>query len=374
MTVRAEAVVDLDAVTHNIARVRAATASTLMAVVKADAYGHGIGPIAAHLRTLDVDWLGVALPEEALALRAGGDTGRILAWLTVPGSPATTACIGAGVDLGCGSAWLLREIAAAARAEGRRARVHLKVDTGLGRGGAVPAEWADLLAEATASADAVEVVAVWSHLASAEDLADPSAEAQARAFADALAEARAAGLDAPIAHLGNSAAALARPGLHFDMVRVGIAVYGLTPGRALGTAAELGLRPAMTLRARVAHVKRVPGGHGVSYGLTWRAPRETTLALVPLGYADGIPRSARGAHVLIGGLVLPVVGRVAMDQVVVDAGDAGVSAGDDVVVFGTGAAGEPTADDWGEWSGSIGYEITTRIGVRVPRRYVGGAR
>lgn len=375
-SVRAEAVIDLDAITANIERLRAATSSQVMVIVKADAYGHGMIPVARCARRNSVHWLGVALPEEALTLRAAGDEGRILAWLMTPGQPILAETLRQEIDLGISTAWALHEIVEAARTESLVARVHLKIDTGLGRAGATPREWIDLVDSARAASEAglIEVAGVWSHLVSGEDPQAAITGEQARAFQDALAVVRDADLHPEWIHLANSGAVLTGAtrewGVGDTLVRAGIATYGLTPGRILGEADELDLRPAMTLRARLAQVKEVPAGHGVSYGHHWVAERPTRLGLVPLGYADGLPRAARSPEVLIAGRRCVVLGRIAMDQCVVDLGDLQVDPGEEVLVFGSGDEGEPTAEDWAQWADTIGYEIVTRIGPRVPRRYL----
>lgn len=367
--------IDHAALAANAARVLdLAGPAEVMGVVKADAYGHGAVAVARTLRRVGLPWLGVAHPAEALALRAAGDTGRVLAWLWSPGDPAVADGVAAGVDLGVSTPWALAEVERAARDCGRPARVHLKADTGLGRNGCAPGEWPALVAAAAAAVagGAVEVAGVWSHLADGEVPGAESAAAQRAAFEDALAAVRGAGLDPGLRHLGNSGSLWAHPDLRYDLVRCGIALYGLTPGAALGASADLGLRPAMTLRSTLAHAKGVAAGTRVSYGGAWTAPSATRLGLVPLGYADGIPRAAGGRmDVLVAGVLAPQVGRVAMDQVVVDLGDREVAAGADVVVFGPGDGGEPTADAWAERLGTIGYEIVTRIGPRVPRVHVG---
>lgn len=372
MAARAEAVIDLTALRSNLAYLSGPACGgpevARMVIVKADAYGHGAVDVARISREVGIPWLGVALPSEALHLRAAGDTGRILAWLYTPEDPDLVACVAADVDLSVGSLGMLHDVAAAAESAGRVARVHLKIDTGLGRGGCAPESWPELLTAAVASPH-VAVVGVWSHLASADVPDAPETDEQIAAFEVALDAAQRAGVRPEVRHLASSGAALSRADARYDLVRLGIATYGVPPGPAIDMGS---LRPVMTLRATVAATKRVPAGHGVSYNLTWRAPRETTLALVPLGYGDGLPRTARGAHVLIGGARRPIVGRIAMDQVVVDVGDAAVAAGDEVIVWGTGHNGEPTAQDWAAWDDTIGYEIVTRLGPRVPRRYVEG--
>lgn len=370
---RAWAEIDLDALRHNIGVLRAAAPTAeLMAVVKADAYGHGLHECAAAAREAGASWLGVALPAEALALRAGGDTGPLLCWLSVPGDPFAE-CIAAGVDVSAYDERMLDEIATAGAAG--PARVHLKVDTGLARGGAMP-PWDSFFARAREleRAGAIEVVGLWSHLAYADEPGHPTIAAQLAAFTSAGAAADAAGLRPRWRHLANSAATLRLPETHFDLVRPGIAVYGVSPGPEVGTEAELDLRPVMTLRARMTMVKTLPAGVGVSYGHTYTTATETTAGLVPMGYADGIPRSASNTGpVLAAGQVRHIAGRVCMDQVVLDLGGDAASAGDEVVFFGDARAGHPTATDWAAAAGTIAYEIVTRIGPRVPRIVVSGA-
>jgi alanine racemase len=370
---RAEAVVDLAAVRHNVAVLRAAApAAEFMAVVKADGYGHGAVPIAKAALAAGASWLGVCTLEEAAELRNAGITAPLLSWLHLPDDDFADA-VATGVDLSVASRAHLAAVAAGARRAGRPARVHLKADTGLSRNGAQPADWDDLLDDAAkAAADGrVEVVAVWSHLANADVPGHPTIDAQAARLTAAWQAARERGFT-PIRHLANAAATMTRPDLHFDLVRPGIAVYGLDP--LARPPAESPLRPAMTLRGRVALVKRVPAGEGVSYGHEWTTPCETTLALVPVGYADGVPRGLGRAgrmRVLLGGTLRPVVGRVSMDQVVVDCGDGpAVREGDTAVFFGPGDEGEPTAQDWADELGTIHYEIVTGVhGRRVTRTY-----
>jgi alanine racemase len=369
-TLRARAEIDLDAVRANVRTLRArAPRAELMAVVKADGYGHGAVPCARAAREAGATWLGTATPQEALELRAAGDEGRLMSWLWTPGGPWREA-IEADVDVSASALWAIEEIVGAARSSGRTARVQLKADTGLGRGGCQPADWPALVAAArSAEAEgALKVTGVWSHFARADEPGHPANAAQLQAFREALALAERAGLAPEVRHLANSPATLTLSESHFDLVRPGVSVYGLSPSPEVGVAAELGLRPAMTLSASLALVKDVPAGHGVSYGHTYRTPGPTTLGLVPLGYADGVPRHASGtAPVLAAGKWRTVAGRVAMDQFVVDLGGDVASAGDEVVLFGPGDRGEPTAEDWARAAGTISYEIVTRIGARVSR-------
>jgi alanine racemase len=348
-----------------------------MAVVKADAYGHGLVPAARAALAGGAAWLGTAQLGEALALREAGVEAPLLSWLSVPGDRFAEA-IGAGVQLGVSARWALEEIAAAARGTGRTARLHLKVDTGLSRNGAAAADWPDLLDAALKlqAEGLVELVGAFSHYAWADAPQHPTVRAQTAAFEQALAVAEGKGARFEVRHLANSAATLTNPAAHYDLVRPGLAVYGLSPVPELGGPERFGLRPAMSLLGRVALVKRVPGGAGVSYGHAYTTPDETTLALVPLGYADGVPRHAGNAGPIgLRGRRYTVAGRVCMDQVVVDLGDpenrAGVAEGDVAVLFGDGRDGGPTAQDWAEAAGTISYEIVTRIGLRLPRRYRG---
>jgi alanine racemase len=366
---RTEAVVDLDAIRDNVALLRSGTRAEVMAVVKADGYGHGLLPAARAALAGGATWLGVAFLEEALALRRDGITAPVLAWLATPGEDVAAA-VAADVDLSAGALWTLAELVGAARDAGRPARVHLKIDTGLSRGGATPADWPELVTAAAKAAAAgdIEVVAIWSHFAYADAPGHDTIARQVRVFTEAVDVARGLGVDPPLRHLANSAATLTLPAAHFDLVRPGIAVYGLTPVPP----DTYGLTPAMTLRSSVALAKRVPAGSGVSYGHVHVTERETGLALVPLGYADGVPRAGTSVGpVSIDGRRYTVAGRVCMDQFVVDVGDDPVAAGDEVVVFG---AGGPSAQDWADATGTISYEIVTRIGSRVPRTYRGGGR
>ncbi|HUV47461.1 MAG TPA: alanine racemase [Actinomycetes bacterium] len=370
-----ELIIDLDAIAANTAVLAQCSASSgLMAVVKADAYGHGLVPSARAAQAGGATWLGVALLEEALALRAAGVEGPLLAWLLGVDDEWAEA-INADIDLSVSAQWVLSAISDAATAAGRTARIHLKVDTGLGRSGAPAGDWAHLVeaARRAESDGSIRVVGVWSHFAYADAPGHPTIDRQIDAFGEAVAVAERAGLRPDVRHLANSAATLTRPDTHFDLTRPGLAVYGLSP-LADAPSKSLGLEPAMSLHAPLALVKRVPAGHGVSYMHRYVTNGETTLGLVPLGYADGVPRSATNVGpVLAGGRRRTVAGVVCMDQFVVDFGDDSAAAGDVVTLFGSGAAGEPTAQDWADATGTISYEIVARMGSRVRRRYVGGS-
>ena len=370
---RAEIVVDLDAVRHNVRRLRQQLdGRALMAVVKADGYGHGMLPVARAAREAGAEWLGVAVLEEALALRDAGDTGPVLCWLAVPGEDFRPA-VEQDVDVTAYTVEELDEIRAAARSVGRPARVQLKIDTGLSRGGSTPEAWPDLVAASFAAQTAgeVRVTGVWSHFACSDEPAHPANDAQEEVFRWAVDLAERSGLRPEVRHLANSAAALSRPSSLFDLARCGISVYGLTPMPEVASAEDLGLVPAMTVRSRLAVVKPVAAGSGVSYGHTYVTSHDTTVGVVPVGYGDGIPRHASSrAPVLAAGQARPIAGRVCMDQFVLDLGDADAAAGDQVVLFGTGRDGEPTAQDWADACGTISYEIVTRIGGRMQRTYV----
>ncbi|GHJ96817.1 alanine racemase [Streptomyces sp. NE5-10] len=369
---RARAEIDLGALRANVRTLRARLAPHVrtMAVVKADAYGHGAVRCALAALEAGADWLGTATPHEALALRAAGITDvPLMCWLWTPGDPWDQG-IEAGLDMSVSGTWALEEVAAAAETTGKRARIQLKADTGLGRNGCRPADWPALVARAlkAQARGLVKVTGLWSHFACADEPHHPSIAAQLDTFRSMLDHAEKAGVEPEVRHIANSAAALTLPESHFDLVRPGIALYGMSPGPKLGTGAELGLRPVMSLKGSVALVKQVPAGHGVSYGHHYVTEGETTLGLVPLGYADGVPRHASGrGPVLIAGRVRTISGRVAMDQFVVDLGGDSPEPGSEAVLFGSEERGEPTAEDWAAVSGTIAYEIVTRVGARVPR-------
>ncbi len=371
--VNGDVVVDLDAIAHNV-RVLCEHAgpAQVMAVVKADAYGHGAPEVSRAALAAGAAELGVATIGEALELRRAGITAPVLAWLHPPGTdfvPALTADVGVGVS----SVRQVADLLDAVERTGHTAVVTIKVDTGLNRNGVSAQDFGavlDALARA-AAADAVRVRGIMSHLASGDEPADPINDLQAQRFSAMLDQARSRGVDFEVAHLSNSPSAMTRPDLGFDMVRPGVAVYGLSPIPERGA---MGLRPAMTLRSPVAMVKQLTAGEGVSYGHAWIAEGDTTVALIPLGYADGVFRALGGRiDVLINGRLRRSVGRMCMDQFVVDLGsDVDVSEGDEAILFGPGMDGEPTAQDWAELLGTINYEIVTSPRGRVRRVYTGG--
>lgn len=369
MTNRAQAEVDLSAIAENVRHLQKHAGVPVMAVVKADAYGHGLVPVAQAAVSAGAQWVGVALLEEALSLRSAGLSAPILAWLVPPGSDYRSA-IEADIDLAVPSISIFHEVLLASRNSHKRARIHIEVDTGMTRGGFLD-EWDNFLSLLTEQKDQVEVVGLFSHFARADEPGQPQNAAQLRRFVEMSDDLNGIGVEPEVHHLSNSAATLVDASSHFDLVRTGIAMYGLTPDLAnLGTSQHLGLRPAMTLRAKLHLVKDVPAGTPVGYGAISTTEVDTKLGVVAMGYADGIPRIAKGVGVFVNGLRAPILGRVSMDQFVVDLGkDCTSKAGDWVTVFGSGDAGEYTADDWGSASLSINYEIVTRIGPRVPRIY-----
>lgn len=368
---RPQAVIDLDAIAHNVRVLRdhAGTAQ-VMAVVKADAYGHGAAAVARAALAAGAAELGVATVDEALALRRAGVTAPVLAWLHPPGTDFGPA-LRADVQVGLSSVRQLREVLDAAARTARTATVTVKVDTGLSRNGVAAADYPAMLTalRRAIADDAIRVRGLMSHLVYGDDPAHPVNDLQAERFDAMRRQARDQGVHFEVAHLSNSPAVMTRPDLSYDMVRPGIAVYGLSPIPEHG---DMGLRPAMTLKCQVAMVRSVRAGDGVSYGHTWVAGRDTTLALLPIGYADGVFRALSGRiEVLINGRRYPNVGRICMDQFVVDLGPGpvGVTEGDVAVLFGPGGDGEPTAQDWADLLDTIHYEVVTSPRGRVVRTY-----
>ncbi|MDT5187682.1 MAG: alanine racemase [Mycobacterium sp.] len=374
-TAAAEAVVDLDAIAHNVRLLREhAGSAQVMAVVKADGYGHGATQVGRAALAAGAAELGVATIDEALALRRDGISAPVLAWLHPPGTDFAAA-LQADIQVGLSSVRQLRELLDAVERTGRPATVTVKVDTGLNRNGVSVAEYPEMLTALRRAQvdDAIRLRGIMSHLVHGDDPENPVNNLQAQRLNDMLAQARDKGVRYEIAHLCNSPAAMTRPDLAFDMVRPGIAVYGQTPIPERG---DMGLRPAMTLKCPVALVRSVRTGDGVSYGHTWIAERDTTLALLPIGYADGVFRTLSGRiDVLINGRLRRSVGRICMDQFVVDLGPGGidVAEGDDAILFGPGTQGEHTAQDWADLLGTINYEVVTSPRGRVTRTYRGAA-
>jgi alanine racemase len=359
---RAEARIDTAHLASNIAHLKSITKTALMAVVKADAYGHGLLGVGLSAEKAGADWLGVALLEEAITLRTHGVRIPILAWLVSPGSDFKSA-VDHDIDLAVSSVAAFKEIAQLPN----KPRIHIELDTGMTRGGFLN-EWQEFLLQDFST---VNVVGVFSHFARADEPSEKQNDEQLKRFNAMVADLANIGINPSIKHLSNSAATLKNPSAHFDLVRAGISLYGLSPDvSTLGSSKNLSLKPVMQLRAKLYLVKTVPAGSAVGYGATAITKVQTKLGVVAMGYADGIPRIAKDAGVFINGKKAPIIGRVSMDQFVVDLGsDSTAVSGDWVIVFGDGSHGEYTADDWGSSSISINYEIVTRIGPRVPRIY-----
>ncbi|VEI12806.1 alanine racemase [Trueperella bialowiezensis] len=366
----ARALISRSALENNLNVLRSLTAADAMIVVKADAYGHGLEWIARWAHAAGINWFGVAQLTEALQLRQHLPHARILTWIFTPGADLAGA-LRADVDLSIGSRWALEEIEAAARATGITARVHIKVDTGMARGGLSLAEFADVADTIArlAAEGVVDVVGLWSHLACADDPDSGQTMRQIDAFEQARGIAQQSGLTPSLFHLAASAGTLWHPAAHYDMVRLGIATYGVSPNPQVQPAHEIGLQAVMRVEASLLTARDFDAATGVSYGHTYVTPDRARLAVVPLGYADGIPRHASNrASVQVGAARCPIRGRICMDQFIIEGED--LAAGQKAVLFGDYADGVPTADDWAAAAGTIGYEIVTRIGARVPR--VGG--
>ena len=364
-----ELVIDLNAIVQNYKNMKARFGTKVQAVVKADAYGHGMLPVARALEAAGVDAFGVADVQEALALRAAGIKSPILAWLHDPQDNFVDA-LSKDIELGIANLEQLERVLAAARNTGIAAKLHLKIDTGLGRNGSSAALWPHLLeaVKSAAASELVKVIAIFSHLSGTSEADDL---AQIARFDAAVAMADQLGVDYQLRHLTASDGSLAYPQAHYDMVRVGIALYGLDPFSD-HRASEYGLKPAMTARAKVVQTKEVSAGHGVSYGYLHTTNSDSTLALVPIGYAEGLPRNATGkAQVSLNGKRYPINSRVAMDQFVLDVGNDSVKVGDEVVLFGDPATGAPSVDDLADACDTINYEIVTRMGGRFKRVYLG---
>ena len=372
---RAVAEVDLSAIAHNLKLIKEKTNSQVLAVVKADAYGHGLIPVAKAAVAAGADWLGTALLEEGLALRTAGVKAPLICWLTPIGEEFKLA-IKQNIDLSVSSIELLEEIIEAGRAANIVPRIHLEVDTGMTRGG-VRNNWGEFVAEIAKAVkdNGVEVVGLWSHFARADEPEQPFNQTQLDAFHKKLAILISQGINPQHIHIANSAAALTKLDSFKNIVRWGIGLYGLSPDvKNMGDSNKLNLKPAMRLKAKLHLVKEVEAGAQVGYGGTATVKSDTKIGVVTMGYADGIPRNTNSsAGVFIDGKRAPILGRVSMDQFVVDLGsESKAKTGDEVVIFGDGGAGEYTIDEWASAAGTINYEIVTRIGPRVPRIYPRG--
>ena len=370
---RAEVIVDLGAIDSNIKKVIQDSGKRVLAVVKADAYGHGLVPIAQQALKSGASWLGTALLEEALTLRQAGISAPIIAWLT-PVTDDFAAALAHEIDLSIPSLEHLNAVVQSAEKLNKVPRVHFEVDTGMSRGGAL-SDWRALMHAAAdlQSSKKIRIIGVWSHFARADEPGHSFNQVQLNNFEERISEAEGYGIRPEIIHMSNSAASLAHSSAHFDLLRLGIAMYGLSPDVSqMGSSAALGLKPAMQIRSRIHLVKEVPAGSQVGYGGTAITSRDTKLAVIPMGYADGIPRNTDSrAGVLIGNKRAPLIGRVSMDQFVVDVGiDSTAQAGDWAYIIGNENDGGYTADAWADASGTINYEIVTRIARRVPRMYI----
>ena len=398
------AAVDLAAIRHNLGVLRAAAPGALqLATVKANAYGHGLLPVARAALDGGADWLGVAQLAEAFTLRRGLDEAGIaradapiLAWISTSASDFAAA-IEADIDLSVSWTWVLADICAAAREAGRPARVHVKIDTGMARAGSTLADLPALASALRMAADdgLVDVVGAWSHMSRADDPSEAgnaSTASHVRIFEEGLSILADAGITPRIRHLSATSGILWHPEAHYDMVRAGIGLYGLSPDPAVATSEQLGLIPALELRAPLTSVKVIEEGTPASYGGTWVAPTRRWIGLVPLGYGDGILRAASNrarvvVHTASGPFNAPLIGRVCMDQFMVDlgpaegnpgtptarSGQAPAVPGDIATLFGSGIGGEALADDWAQAAGTINYEIVTHLGAHIPRIYRDGA-
>jgi len=369
---RASAEINLSAIADNLKLIKGKTNAQLLAVVKADAYGHGLIQVGKAAEAAGANWLGTALLEEGIALRNSGIKVPIISWLTPLGEDFKTA-INLDIDLSISSIELLTEVTSAGKVVKKIPRVHIEVDTGMSRGG-VGDDWNLLLTELSKAvkANEINIIGIWSHFARADEPGQAMNQEQLNTFEDRIKSASDVGIKPEFIHIANSAAALTNNGAHKNIIRWGIGLYGLSPDiNNLGDSKSLKLKPAMRLKAKLHLVKAVKAGVSVGYGGTAITKSDTKLGVVTLGYADGVPRNANNlAGVFVDGKRAPLIGRVSMDQFVVDLGiNSSAKTGDEVIVFGDGSSGEYTADEWAKASGTINYEIVTRIGSRVPRIY-----
>ena len=369
---RASAEINLSAITQNFKLIKSRTTADVLAVVKADAYGHGLIPVSKALEEAGADWFGTALLEEAINLRKAGILKPIISWLTPLGEDFKSA-IDLDIDLGIPSIDLLDEVIKAASLTGKAARIHLEIDTGMSRGG-VLSEWDQLIKSVLVGVNLkqLKVIGIWSHFARADEPAELMNQEQLSLFEEKVNQAKTAGIDAQFIHIANSAALFTNKSTHKNIIRSGIALFGLSPDiKTIGDSSSLGLKPAMKLKAKLNLVKEVKAGSSVGYGGTAVLKSDTKLGVITLGYADGIPRNTNNlAGVFVDKKRAPMIGRVSMDQFVVDLGiTSNAKTGDEVIVFGDGSGDEYTVDEWAKAANTINYEIITRIGPRVPRIY-----
>lgn len=369
---RAVAEINLNAIESNLKFIKGKTNAQLLAVVKADAYGHGLIPVSKSAIEAGANWLGTALLEEAITLRENGIKVPIIAWLTPCGEDFKSA-INLNIDLSISSLEVLNEIIDSGAQLGKKPRLHIEIDTGMSRGG-VGDDWDSFVGEVSklVKEDKISLVGVWSHFARADEPLEKMNSQQLSIFTDRVTKLINSGIKPEFLHIANSAAALTFKDAHKNIIRWGIGLYGLSPDvNYMGDSISIGLKPAMKLKAKLNLVKKVKSGSTVGYGATAVVKQDTKLGVVTLGYADGIPRNANNlAGVFVCGKRAPLIGRVSMDQFVVDLGiEPLAKTGDEVIVFGAGNDGEYTIDEWAKACGTINYEIVTRIGPRVPRIY-----
>ena len=369
---RAVAEINLNAIESNLKFIKGKTNAQLLAVVKADAYGHGLIPVSKSAIEAGANWLGTALLEEAVTLRENGIKVPIIAWLTPCGEDFKSA-INLNIDLSISSLEVLNEIIDSGAQLGKKPRLHIEIDTGMSRGG-VGDDWDSFVGEVSklVKDDKISLVGVWSHFARADEPLEKMNSQQLSIFTDRVTKLINSGIKPEFLHMANSAAALTFKDSHKNIIRWGIGLYGLSPDvNYIGDSISIGLKPAMKLKAKLNLVKKVKAGSTVGYGATAVVNEDTKLGVVTLGYADGIPRNANNlAGVFVCGKRAPLIGRVSMDQFVVDLGiESLAKTGDEVIVFGAGNDGEYTIDEWAKACGTINYEIVTRIGPRVPRIY-----
>ncbi len=373
--------VDLDAIAHNISALRQLTSppTRFMAVVKANAYGHGAVAVAWQALAAGADWLGVARLEEGVQLRQAGIRAPILIFGYTP-PEAAGILLANDLTATVYSFETAKAYSEAAGAAGHTLKVHLKVDTGMGRLGLMPEVFnfsptgkavsgnPVFAVEAIAHLPGIELEGVYTHFPAADQKDKNPTLDQLEKFTDFLDHLHFAGLSIPIRHAANSAALMEMPETHFDMVRCGIALYGLYPSDEVDRS-RVALKPAMTLKTRVVHVKSVPAGFHVSYGMTYTTEQPTVIATVGAGYADGLSRRFSSAgQMLVGGRRAPIAGRICMDMCMLDAGpDAQIDVGDEAVIFGRQAEAELSADEVARILGTINYEVVTTVGARVPR-------
>lgn len=359
--------VSLDSIAHNVRQFRRfiGPGCELMAVVKANGYGHGALETAYTMIANGTNWLAVALPEEAVRLRRGGITAPILV-LGAVGADELDVCVAQDLVVTVFEPHIARLLSQAAVAQHKLARVHIKVDTGMGRLGLLPEDFGSLV-ELVQGLPGLEIQGVFTHFAQADEPSLEYTKWQWHRFQKVRADLKARGISIPFVHAANTAATLFFPESHLDLVRVGLGIYGMYPD----SRRPLHLKPALSLKTKVAFVKRVPAGSAVSYESTYVTWKETSLAVLPIGYADGLSRGlSNQGKVIIHGTLCPIVGRITMDHTLVDVGDLPVVIGDEVILIGSDGVQEIHAHDWAAMLGTINYEITCMLSSRIERVYL----